>query len=126
MKAVQTSGGTNMFPAIRQASEDLNHEANDHPDFASALYFFGDGGDTRGNSGKIRQFLQMSDQEGGFGDHMRSAILLGGSQFEKRELAALFGDENTHVASSLDKLIEASMHQFHDDLFFHLEQTGAI
>ena len=115
MKSLVDQGGTNMLDAIVKSAEDLNEEAFDYPDYASALYFVGDGGDTQGNGTRIKQFLEETDNQQGFGDHMRSALLLG-RESEREQLASIFGEESTTVVPDLDQLIEMSMEKFDDDL----------
>lgn len=117
MKKTQAKGGTNMLDAIKEAAHDLNREVADYPDFVSAFYFIGDGEDTCGNSAKVREFLQLNDRERGFGDHLRSAILMG-SEANRSTLASIFGEEHTTVAPGFDELIEQSMYKFDD----HIEE----
>ncbi len=120
MERVQTSGGTNMLDGIKKAAHDLNEQTTEFPDYASAFYFVGDGGDTCGNAQNIKNFLQINDSERGFGEHMYSAILLG-NESQRREIADIFGDEHTNVAPDFDKLIEQSMNKFEDDLEEYLK-----
>lgn len=122
MESVHTRGrsGTDMLPAIRKAAIDLNKEVAKSTDYASALYFVGDGEDTSGNSERIKDFLRMTDAEGGFGDHMLSAIMLGDETL-RQKLAGIFGDDNTTVAQNLDELIEQSMNKFDEDISKYLE-----
>lgn len=115
MQSVHTQGGTNMLPAIQKAAKDLYDETVEYPDYASALYFVGDGGDTSGNAQKIKEFLQLNDAEHGFGNHMLSAIMLG-DESQRQELAAIFGDEHTTVAPDFGTLIQQSMYKFDDDI----------
>ena len=115
MQRLTTQGGTNMLDGIQKSANDLNKEVAQYPDYASAFYFVGDGGDTRGNAANIRRFLSVNDSEHGFGEHMYSAILLG-NEAQRQELAAIFGDEHTNVAPNFDLLIERSMEKFDDDL----------
>lgn len=115
MESLHTAGGTNMLPAIKKAAADLNKERKNYPDFASAFYFMGDGGDTHGNANNIRNFLQINETEKGFGRHMHSAILLG-SAAERAALAEIFGEEHTAVAGNFDTLVETSMLQFEKDI----------
>ena len=116
MEKVRASGGTNMLDAVQEAASELNQEAAEYPDYASAFYFVGDGEDTEGNSDNVRQFLHMSeDEEQGFGEHMLSAILLG-EESERQTLADIFGDEHTTVVPKLEDLIEQSMLKFDEDL----------
>jgi len=75
----------------------------------------GDGGDTCGNTQNIKKFLQINDSERGFGEHLRSAIMLG-DESQRQELAQIFGEEHTAVAPSFEKLIEKSMKQFDEDV----------
>lgn len=118
MSRVKTQGGTNMLPAVKRAAQDLNEAATDHPDFVSAMYFAGDGGDTCGNSGNITQFLKTNEEYGGFGQHMYSAVMLG-DESQRRELANIFGDDHTRVAPDLDSLVEESMMSLEDDVEFY-------
>ncbi|MFA6436311.1 MAG: hypothetical protein WCW30_04220, partial [Candidatus Gracilibacteria bacterium] len=115
MSAIQASGGTDMLPAIKKAAESLNQEKWEYPDYASALYFMGDGGDTSGNALKIREFLRINDEEQGFGEHMYSATLMGDESM-KGALASIFGEEHTTVAPDFDTLVEESMMQFSGDI----------
>jgi len=119
MKAVTPSGGTNMLDAIQKAAVDLNRETADYPDYASALYFVGDGGDGYGNQANIRNFLSINDAKHGFGDHMYSAIMLG-DKTQKQVLADIFGEEHTTVAPDFDSLIKESMEKFDGDIEFYL------
>lgn len=120
MQRLTTAGGTNMLDGIRKAAEDLNKEAAEFPDYASAFYFVGDGGDTCGNAGNIRNFLRINDVERGFGEHMYAATLLG-DESQRRVLAEIFGDEHTSVAPDFDELIERSMDRFDGDLDEYLK-----
>lgn len=120
MKHVKTSGSTNMLDAIRLAAAELNEQKKGYPDHASALYFTGDGDDSYGNGPKIRQFLQYEDTEHGFGGHMYSATLLGGTK-DRALLANIFGEEHTNVAGNFEELIEQSMMQFDRDISLYLQ-----
>ena len=93
----------------------LNEEVENYPDYASALYFVGDGADTCGNSTNIKRFLGINEAEYGFGEHMYSAILLGDER-QRRELSDIFGDDHTTVAPNFETLIEQSMDKFEQDL----------
>src|SRR3989338_1210559 len=119
MQALHTQGVTNMLPAIQKAARDLNREIFEYPDYASAFYFIGDGQDTAGNSQRISEFLRLIDSEQGFGEHILSAIMLG-NESQRRELAAIFGDDHTTVAPDFDTLIEQSMYQFDEDIETYL------
>lgn len=120
MTALKAQGGTNMLDAIKQAAGELQRETREYPDYASALYFNGDGEDTQGNSEKVRAFLETNDREHGFGEHMRSAILLGDER-NRQELAKIFGDEHTAVASDFDELVQQSMERFNADISEYLK-----
>ncbi|MCA9351249.1 hypothetical protein KC929_00540 [Patescibacteria group bacterium] len=120
MTEINTQGGTDMLPALRKSAQELRDESYEYPDYASALYFVGDGGDSSGNSEKIKKFMSSEDEIHGFGEHMRSAIMIG-SESQRSELAQLFGDEATTVASDLDALIEKSMDKFDADISFYME-----
>ena len=120
MKRVACQGGTNMLDAIRNAARRLSAESYDYPDYASALYFIGDGGDGCGNSENIKKFMRINDEEDGFGTHMYSAVMLGGEQ-ERQILADLFGDEHTTVAATFPELVEQNMLRFDDDICSYLE-----
>jgi len=120
MQRLATEGGTNMLDGIKKAAGELNKEVEEYPDYASAFYFVGDGGDTYGNAANIRNFLSMNEAERGFGEHMYSAILLG-NESQRRELADIFGEEHTNVAPDLDLLIERSMEKFDEDLEEYLK-----
>lgn len=120
MQKLTTQGGTNMLDGIKKAAAELNEQTEKFPDYASAFYFVGDGGDTKGNAAKITQFLKVNESERGFGEHMYSAILLG-NETQRRELAEIFGDDHTNVAPDFDKLIEKSMDNFGDDLEEYLK-----
>ena len=109
-----------MLQGIKKAANELNKQVEEFPDFASAFYFVGDGGDTRGNELNIKKFLQMNDMEHGFGEHMYSAILLG-NEAQRRELANIFGEDHTNVAPDFDELIERSMDKFDEDLEEYLK-----
>ncbi|HTE48455.1 MAG TPA: transglutaminase domain-containing protein [Candidatus Paceibacterota bacterium] len=115
MKKLVTGGGTNMLDGIKNAANELNKQVEEYPDYASSLYFVGDGGDTNGNAANIAQFLKVNESEHGFGEHMYSAILLG-DESERSALATIFGDEHTNVAPDFDDLIEKSMDKFDEDL----------
>jgi uncharacterized protein YegL len=119
MQSLHTQGGTNMLPAIQKAAKDLNEETFEYPDYASAFYFVGDGGDTSGNAVRIKEFLRFSEGEKGFGEHMLSAIMLG-NESQRRELAAIFGEDHTTVAPDFDTLIEESMNKFDEDITDYL------
>jgi len=120
MQKLIAKGGTNMLDGIKKAAAELNKQVEEYPDFASAFYFVGDGGDTHGNSANITRFLQINESEHGFGEHMYSAILLGGES-QRQELAVIFGDEHTNVAPDFDELIEKSMDKFDEDLEEYLK-----
>ncbi len=120
MQNLKTQGGTNMLDGIKKAAADLNKQVEEYPDYASAFYFVGDGGDTHGNATNITRFLQINESERGFGEHMYSAILLGGES-QRQELAVIFGDEHTNVAPDFDELIEKSMDKFDEDLGEYLK-----
>ncbi|MEI6477401.1 MAG: transglutaminase domain-containing protein [bacterium] len=118
MERLASKGGTNMLAAITAAADDLTEQASDNPEFASAFYFMGDGGDTCGNGAKVREFMQTK-QRGGFGEHMHSAILLG-DESQRRTLSDIFGEDHTAVAPNFDALIETFMGQFDDDISQYL------
>ncbi len=120
MQKLTTQGGTNMLDGIKKAANELNKQVEEYPDYASAFYFVGDGGDTNGNAANITRFLQINESEHGFGEHMYSAILLG-NESQRRELAEIFGDEHTNVAPDFDELIEKSMDKFDEDLEEYLK-----
>jgi hypothetical protein len=120
MEYLNASGGTNMLGPIKKIASELSAEVAKYPDHASAFYFVGDGGDTQGNAGNIKTFMTNNDEERGFGRHMQSAILMG-NEGQRRELAAIFGDENTSVAPDLDELIQISMQKFEQDIGEYLE-----
>lgn len=120
MKELKVQGGTNMLDAVQQAAKDLNEQTYEYPDYASAFYFFGDGGDSYRNEANIRSFLQLNDFQKGFGEHMYSAILLG-NQSQKQELATVFGDDHTTVAPDFDTLIEEAMTRFDEDIEEYLD-----
>lgn len=120
MQKLATQGGTNMLDGIKKAASELNKQVEEYPDYASAFYFVGDGGDTHGNAANITEFLQMNESEHGFGEHMYSAILLG-NESQRGELAKIFGDEHTNVVPDFDELIEKSMDKFDEDLEEYLK-----
>jgi len=120
MQKLAVQGGTNMFDGIKNAASELNKQVEEYPDYASAFYFVGDGGDTHGNAVNIKRFLQINESEHGFGEHMYSAILLG-NETQRRELAEIFGDDHTNVVPDLDELIEKSMDKFDEDLREYLK-----
>jgi len=124
MQALKAEGGTNMLDAIKKAAEDLNEQSKSYSDYASAMYFVGDGDDTCGNAPNIRVFLQSNEREHGFGEHMYSAILLG-DESQRQTLAGIFGDEHTTVAPDFEALIEKSMEKFDEDIENHLRMLGA-
>lgn len=124
MKNIRTQGGTNMLDPIKRASQSLSEQTYDNPDYASSFYFVGDGGDTCGNSEKIKDFL-LEKNKHGFGSHMLSAILLGSSQ-ERDALGQIFGDEHTTVASDFDELIKESMERFDEDIEVYLRNKTNI
>ena len=115
MQGLTVRGGTNMLDGIKKATTALNGQVEEYPDYASALYFIGDGGDTYGNAENIKRFLQINGTEHGFGEHMYSAILLG-DESQRRELSGIFGDDHTNVAPDFDELIERSMDKFDEDI----------
>ncbi|MBA3732925.1 hypothetical protein H0W91_00940 [Patescibacteria group bacterium] len=115
MKGLNANGGTNMLEGIKKSATELNKQVEEFPDYASAFYFVGDGGDTCGNGKNISNFLQVNESERGFGEHMYSAILLG-NESQRQELASIFGDEHTNVVPDFDELIEKSMDKFDQDL----------
>lgn len=115
MQRLATQGGTNMLDGIKKAASELNEQIEEYPDYASAFYFVGDGGDTHGNAANITRFLKINESERGFGEHMYSAILLG-NESQRQELAKIFGDEHTNVAPDFDELIEKSMDKFDEDI----------
>jgi hypothetical protein len=129
MDKMKTRGGTNMLPAIQKAARELQAEVEmqnydlGEERFASAMYLLGDGGDTAGNSYNIKRFLELTDAEQGFGDHMRTAIMLG-NESQRGTLAHLFGDEHTVVAPNFEALIEQSMMRFDEDIVTYLSQLG--
>lgn len=120
MQRLATQGGTNMLDGIKKAAGELNKQVEEYPDYASAFYFVGDGGDTHGNATNIKNFLQLNESERGFGEHMYSAILLG-NESQRMELANIFGDEHTNVAPNFDEVIEKSMDKFDEDLEEYLK-----
>lgn len=123
MKAVQADGGTNMLEALKRMSEGLNEQKRMYPHHASALYCVGDGGDTCGNQENIQKFLQGSEEQGFFGEHMRSAIMLGNEQ-QRKALAAIFGDEHTAVADTFEEVVFKSMQQYDRDIMGYCKQMG--
>ena len=50
---------------------------------------------------------------------MLSAIMLG-NESQRRELAAIFGDDHTTVAPNFEALIEQSMYKFDEDIEAYL------
>ncbi|MFH1233155.1 MAG: transglutaminase domain-containing protein, partial [Patescibacteria group bacterium] len=120
MQKLATQGGTNMLNGIKKAVEELNKQVEEYPDYASAFYFVGDGGDTCSNATNITKFLQVNESERGFGEHMYSAILLG-NESQRQELAQIFGDKHTNVAPNFNELIEKSMDKFDEDLEEYLK-----
>ncbi len=121
MQELRTDGGTNMLAGIKKAAQTLGDEVADYPDYASALYFVGDGGDTCGNARNISAFLRDNDAERGFGEHMYSAVLLGDESL-RGTLAEIFGDDHTNVAPDFNQLIEQSMLKFNDDIEEYLRE----
>lgn len=109
-----------MLDAIRKAGRELNEETFEFPDYMSAFYFIGDGGDTCGNKANIKNFLGDSDSTAGFGEHIVSATMLGNER-QRAELAEIFGDEKTSVAPDFNTLLKKSMEQFDDDISYYME-----
>lgn len=125
MERLKTAGGTNMLDAITQTAQELNEESAEYPDYASALYFIGDGGDTCGNAERIKRFMQTNNAEHGFGEHMYTATLLG-NESQREELARIFGDDHTNVAPDFDALVEQSMRNFEEDIEQYLLSKNAV
>ncbi len=123
MQNLRPQGGTNMLDSIKKAASDLNEQTQEYPDYASAFYFIGDGEDTNGNSRNVKKFLEANEQVHGFGDHMRSAIMLG-DQSQKQTLSQIFGEEHTTVAPDFESLIEQSMLLFNDDIEEYLKSKA--
>lgn len=115
MQQMHAEGGTNMLQVLKEASEDLNRETFKFPNYASSLYYMGDGEDTCNNAGNIKRFLNLSESEQGFGDHMLSAIMMG-NETQRKALAGIFGEDHTTVAPDFDTLIEESMYKFDGDI----------
>ncbi len=115
MESLKLDQYTNMFGAVQTAAHDLNEEIQSYPDYASSLYFVGDGGDSFVHPETVRRFLAMSEEQGGFGDHNVHAIMLGDEQ-QKSILANSFGVTNTTVAPDFETLIEQSMYKFDEDM----------
>ncbi len=115
MKGVVASPYTNIDEAVRGTAKDLNEEARAYPNYASAMYFVGDGQDSFGREAQIKAFLESDDREKGFGNHMRSAIMMG-TESEKEVLANIFGEDNTAVALEFEPLITKWMEQFEDNI----------
>jgi len=110
---IRAGGGTSILPAVKKAANDLNKEKEDCTDYVSAMYFISDGSD--GNSRNIRKFLETSEKEGGFGEHIKSALFLG-SEFGASDLKNIFGENNTTVEPDFDSLIETFMEQFYENI----------
>lgn len=123
MQKLAAQGGTNMLDGIKKAAHELNKQVEEYPDYASAFYFVGDGGDTCGNAANITRFLDINESEHGFGEHMYSAILIG-NESQRQELAQIFGDGHTNVVLDFDELIEKSMDKFDEDLEAYLMAKG--
>ncbi len=119
MKQLLAKGGTNMLDALRTIGEELNKQVAQYPEYASALYFVGDGEDTCNNGENIRKFLAASEAQKGFGQHLYCATLLG-TPAQRKTLADIFGDDHTRVAPEFETLIEESMNSFEDDLEAYL------
>ena len=120
MDKVKTRGGTDILRAVKKSAESLNTEKEEHPDYLSALYFIGDGGDNM-NKTAIKTFLETSEEEGGFGEHMKSAVLIG-KESDKAVLSELFGEENTDVASNFEDLVESNMVRFEEDVTDYIDR----
>lgn len=120
MKKVSSGGGTNMLSGVKEAAKALNEESWEYPDYASAMYFMGDGEDTCGNSANVGKFMANNDDETGFGEHMHKAIFMG-NEAQRQVLANIFGDDHTTVAGDIDELVEESMVAFDEDITFYLE-----
>jgi hypothetical protein len=125
MKAVRASGGTNMLDALKCMSEGLNKQKRKYKNHASAFYLVGDGGDTCGNKENIKAFMRGSTEQGFFGKHLCSAIMLG-SEEQRLELAELFGDEHTAVAGTLDEVIAKSMQQYDRDITHYCKRMNML
>lgn len=119
-KAMQTKYYTNMYEAVQHSAHNLDEVSRRFPEYASSMYFVGDGEDTGGGYGgsrnpEIRRFMETSRDRGGFGKHMRHAIMLG-DESQRRVLADVFGDDHTAVASDLEGLFRTWTHQFERDV----------
>ncbi|MBI4835993.1 MAG: hypothetical protein HY817_01920 [Candidatus Abawacabacteria bacterium] len=123
MQHVYTNGGTEMLPAIGQVAEDLNAQKEQYPEYASAFYFMGDGGDSSGNGPRIRRMLTDARSPWGMEDHMVSAIMLG-NQSQFRVLADIFGDDNTTVAPSFNELFRATMENFDQQMEAYIRKMN--
>ncbi len=115
MESLQAKDSSYTLEAVQTAADDLNAIKQQYSDYASALYFVGDGGDSLNREAQIRDFLSRSEAEDGFGDHQLHATMLG-DENQRAILADIFGDRNTAVAPDFDSLIERSMEQFEDDM----------
>ena len=112
-----------LLEAVKQSARTLDAAQREYPDFASALYFIGDGDDTKNRASNIRNFLSTSKEFGGFGRHMRHAIMIG-EDSQRRILAEIFGDDNTAVANSVNELAGAWMTQFARDVRHRYPDSG--
>jgi len=124
MEKVAVQGGTQMLEAVQQAAKDLDRETEDYPDYASAMYFLGDGADSSGRTPQISKFMQTKDAQKGFGEHMYSAVFLG-NESQRSQLSQSFGEDHTVVASNFDELVEQSMLRFDEDISLYLEDKVA-
>lgn len=115
MEMVRPQSGTNILDTVEEVARELNEQTYDYPEHASAFYFIGDGEDSYHNGPNVRRFLQLTDPDHGFGEHMLSAIMLG-DESQRRQLADIFGDEHTTVAGDFDMLVEESMLKFAEDI----------
>lgn len=115
MKALRIQGGTNINDALRYSAAALNEQVANSPDHMSALYFIGDGEDSWTSPAVIKRFVDNINPEHGFGPHQRHAIFLG-TEREKQQLAAIFGEEHTSVCSDFDTAIEMNMVKFDEDI----------
>ncbi len=112
-------------PALEKASRDMDEFKKENPDYLSAMYFMGDGGDSFDNSDKIRAFMSNVDSTRGFGDHLQRAVLLG-DESERESLSDLFGEANTTVAPDFEALVASMMKSCGKDVQRYMKRLGGI
>ncbi len=120
MNKAVAGGGTNMLPAVQKVAAGLNQEKDQYPEYLSAFYLIGDGGDTCNNEDNIRTLVESDSESGGLGEHIKSATLIG-NESQRKALSDIFGDENTEVASTMEEVIEMNMERVLEDIEAYVE-----